>query len=1031
MARFPASAPRRRPTRDKPDFKGSSPAEAPAHSTDKNLGNQDLQRFAARKLSGGQPLEARDRSFFESRLQTHLDDVRLHTGPTGQRLASGLSARALTSGHDIAFGPGEYRPASDEGRQLLAHEIAHVVQDRAAPATPGPGVSWPGDAAEREAELAATAVQRGDTPPPLRERPAAALQRQPLPFADPIPAPLPPISLQPGGDLRNPMTPVTVSLDEGMPWMALAGKDDNRCDVSLALYGIDLSQMFEIDVGMWGMADAAGKVRIKLFPGLLRPVYADRLHELMEDHLARDASRVKSVLRETWVDDDDEDTILGILRWWSQCRDLRDRSGISYFDRFLGRLDDDQYVTDYLVTESAAHSYLGLLHDEIEDDAGELVGLISQNSERFGGYRPRLPVPRAPQATALSDKSGELVERTTNQLLDRMVGFTCASDEGGIVGMVTALPPPMQARVLESLMGRTSDRTLKIFNRTGEQSGVGMLHFLFEDLEDEDKRKLGDSLRDNGVLTSEAVEALIEGRTWAGRNLPWSTKLGEEAAQFWANEHVQTDSSAYGAASATLGSFASLWTPETAGTTITVLATANPTGLVGSTLARTPMIVQKTLLVGGTGLGTYQATTAGVAAFSGTDANGNPFNTGERVAKALEAVSSALMVGAGFMGAAQIRPRVPTGLAPISPTMRLPVTTGTGTGTGGAVPARPTWHVISEAPNGDITVVSIHHETEEIAFITINRHTGSGTAFSPGRGTVPIVEGQLVLRPQLGPGVDPVPGTGGGTGLTASKAPVLDVQSQPGPLATPTPSRPLPLTQGTPSMLRLTAPQTEDFSDLMPFMADHFGADATAQLTWSVTPDGTVFATPPLPDIPVYSPDAIFPAGQFYSGQPGVPMIGGPLQPGFTPFDVLPGMQPATRTLPQVRNTRGGNKARGSAAERLIAEQSGGEREVTSLLPQGATRRTDVVTPELAGTVDREVKNYLRYIGGRGTAPREVDLSAFLQTEINRDAMIMYYYPNHQPIWVFTDAPPAQALITALAQARIPYTVMSDRLPLR
>ena len=51
-----------------------------------------------------------------------------------------------------------------------------------------------------------------------------------------------------------------------------------------------------------------------------------------------------------------------------------------------------------------------------------------------------------------------------------------------------------------------------------------------------------------------------------------------------------------------------------------------------------------------------------------------------------------------------------------------------------------------------------------------------------------------------------------------------------------------------------------------------------------------------------------------------------------------------------------------------------------------------------------------------------------MQTEINRDAMIMYYY-RQQPVWVFTDAPPSADLMQALDQAGIPYMVMSDRLP--
>jgi hypothetical protein len=54
--------------------------------------------------------------------------VRVHAGPASERVASGLGARALTAGRDIVFGPGMFRPYTPAGDRLLAHELAHVVQ---------------------------------------------------------------------------------------------------------------------------------------------------------------------------------------------------------------------------------------------------------------------------------------------------------------------------------------------------------------------------------------------------------------------------------------------------------------------------------------------------------------------------------------------------------------------------------------------------------------------------------------------------------------------------------------------------------------------------------------------------------------------------------------------------------------------------------------------------------------------------------------------------------------------------------------
>lgn len=79
---------------------------------------------------GGAPLPARERAFFEPRLGVDLSGVRVHADAEAARLAAGLSARAFTTGSEVYFGAGEYRPQSSEGRRLLAHELTHVVQQR-------------------------------------------------------------------------------------------------------------------------------------------------------------------------------------------------------------------------------------------------------------------------------------------------------------------------------------------------------------------------------------------------------------------------------------------------------------------------------------------------------------------------------------------------------------------------------------------------------------------------------------------------------------------------------------------------------------------------------------------------------------------------------------------------------------------------------------------------------------------------------------------------------------------------------------
>jgi hypothetical protein len=78
--------------------------------------------------SSGQPLDAGLRAFMEPRFGHDFSQVRVHTDPTAAHSAVALNARAYTTGSDVVFGGGEFRPQSHEGRMLLAHELTHVCQ---------------------------------------------------------------------------------------------------------------------------------------------------------------------------------------------------------------------------------------------------------------------------------------------------------------------------------------------------------------------------------------------------------------------------------------------------------------------------------------------------------------------------------------------------------------------------------------------------------------------------------------------------------------------------------------------------------------------------------------------------------------------------------------------------------------------------------------------------------------------------------------------------------------------------------------
>jgi hypothetical protein len=131
-----------------------------------------MQRFAT---GNGQPLPADVRQQMESVFGAKFGDVRVHVGPQ----AATLGALAFTNGSDIHFAPGHYNPQTPRGRQILAHELAHVVQQRAGRVRNpfGSGVAVVQDRMlETEADRFAQRAITHRPPPKPTARPLAALQ---------------------------------------------------------------------------------------------------------------------------------------------------------------------------------------------------------------------------------------------------------------------------------------------------------------------------------------------------------------------------------------------------------------------------------------------------------------------------------------------------------------------------------------------------------------------------------------------------------------------------------------------------------------------------------------------------------------------------------------------------------------------------------------------------------------------------------------------------------------------------------------
>jgi hypothetical protein len=107
----------------------------------------------------GQSLDAAVRARMESHFGHSFSQVRIHTDARASESARAVSAQAYTVGKDVVFQKGHYQPETAAGEKLLAHELAHVVQQsghtQAVSNASRLALGKPDDTAERQADEAA------------------------------------------------------------------------------------------------------------------------------------------------------------------------------------------------------------------------------------------------------------------------------------------------------------------------------------------------------------------------------------------------------------------------------------------------------------------------------------------------------------------------------------------------------------------------------------------------------------------------------------------------------------------------------------------------------------------------------------------------------------------------------------------------------------------------------------------------------------------------------------------------------------
>jgi len=136
--------------------RAEAPFESVFYKRQPGVRRGDGQGHVAGRLhvDGGQPLETSVRARMESAFGHSFGGVRVHRGTDAARATQDAGARALTMGTEVAFAQGEYQPGTPIGDALIAHELAHVIQQE----SPGTAQQSPAQEGEIETDADRSAI---------------------------------------------------------------------------------------------------------------------------------------------------------------------------------------------------------------------------------------------------------------------------------------------------------------------------------------------------------------------------------------------------------------------------------------------------------------------------------------------------------------------------------------------------------------------------------------------------------------------------------------------------------------------------------------------------------------------------------------------------------------------------------------------------------------------------------------------------------------------------------------------------------
>lgn len=268
-----------------------APGKPQCDSCEKKEKEKPLQRAAAgpngpisappavsRTLSSpGRPLDPSARAFMEQRFGRDFSSVRVHTDSESAKSAKAVKANAYTVGQHIVFDEGKYNPSSASGRQLLAHELAHTVQQHGLQRfTEALVVNETGEyhRLEQEAEAVSHAVAAGSaaqTTPPIAAHPAhATLSRAENKTAE---STAPPME---GSETAREWEPPDADLKSiGVKAIARPKKTSEKAGADVAAFKMGTLQLPPQKgpvLNIWKPLASQGQLQAMMLPGAEEPV---------------------------------------------------------------------------------------------------------------------------------------------------------------------------------------------------------------------------------------------------------------------------------------------------------------------------------------------------------------------------------------------------------------------------------------------------------------------------------------------------------------------------------------------------------------------------------------------------------------------------------------------------------------------------------------------------------------------------------------------------------------------------------------